>query len=57
MQNELKDFIKLLKKESKEYDKISEISKNSFDQNYYEGLSEAYIVIANRLEELIESEK
>lgn len=57
MQNELKEFIKLLKEDSKEYSKMSEKSGNSFDQNYYEGLSEAYIVIANRLKELIESEK
>lgn len=56
MDVKLKNFIKTLEKDSKNYSEIAEKNKESFLQNYYDGLSVAYHVIANKLEKVINNQ-
>lgn len=53
----LKKYIKELKKESKNYDRLSEQNEGNSDGDYYQGLSEAYDTIASKLEKIIKGEK
>ena len=56
MEKELKNFIENLEKDSKNYSEMAEKNKESFLQNYYDGLSVAYHVIANKLEKVINNQ-
>lgn len=56
MEKELKNFIENLDKDSKNYREMAEKNKESFLQNYYDGLSVAYHVIANKLEKVINNQ-
>lgn len=55
--DKLKTYIKELKKEAKNYDRLSEINEGNSDGDYYQGLSEAYDTIANKLERIIKGEE
>lgn len=56
MDVKLKNFIKTLEKDSKNYSEMTEKNKESFLQNYYDGLYVAYHVIANKLEKVINNQ-
>lgn len=56
MEKELKNFIENLDKDSENYSKMAENNKESFLRNYYDGLSVAYYVIANKLEKVINNQ-
>lgn len=56
MEKELKNFIENLDKDSKNYSEMAENNKESFLRNYYDGLSVAYHVIANKLEKVVNNQ-
>lgn len=56
MDVKLKNFIENLDKDSKNYSEMAENNKESFLKNYYDGLSVAYHVIANKLEKVINNQ-